>query len=116
MAMKFNPGFQSDAEAVKGFVVRRHEYEVIVEAFAYSATSGGSAPHILVVAPRGAGKTTLCRRLVAETRLSETLASWHAILLSEESYAVTTPGEFFLECLFRASRRIAPRSTASDRT
>jgi tetratricopeptide (TPR) repeat protein len=101
MAMKFNPAFQSDAEAVEGFVVRRHEYEAIVEAFTYSATSGGPAPHILVVAPRGAGKTTLCRRLVAETRCSEALASWHAILLSEESYAVTTPGEFFLECLFR---------------
>ena len=101
MAMKFNPAFQSDSEAVEGFVVRRHEYEAIVEAFEYSAASGGPAPHILVVAPRGAGKTTLCRRLVAETRRSETLASWHTILLSEESYAVTTPGEFFLECLFR---------------
>ncbi len=101
MAMKFNPAFQSDAEAVAGFVVRRHEYEAIVEAFIYSSASGGPAPHILVVAPRGAGKTTLCRRLVAETHRSDALTSWHAILLSEESYAVTTPGEFFLECLFR---------------
>ena len=99
--MKFNPAFQSDAEAVGGFVVRLHEYEAIVDAYTYSAASGGSPPHILVVAPRGAGKTTLCRRVVAETRRSETLASWHAILLSEESYAVTTPGEFLLECLFR---------------
>lgn len=95
---KFNPGFQSDDEAVANFVVRRRELDSALAAFA----EGGGPPRVLVVAPRGAGKTTLCRRVLAETRCSDALGlRWHAILLGEESYTVTTPGEFFLECLFQ---------------
>lgn len=97
-AFKFNPGFQSDDEAVANFVVRRRELDRALAAFADSEAS----PRVLVVAPRGAGKTTLCRRVLAETRRSDALGlHWHAIFLGEESYTVTTPGEFFLECLFQ---------------
>lgn len=96
-AFKFNPGFQSDDEAVANFVVRRRELDLALAAFA-----GGDTPRVLVVAPRGAGKTTLCRRVLAETRRSDALGlCWRAIFLGEESYTVTSPGEFFLECLFQ---------------
>lgn len=96
---KFNPGFQSDEEAIQNFIVRREEFERIVTAFRDPAAPLG--PRALVIAPRGAGKTTLCRRMLAETHRSDELSrAWHPVYFGEESYAVTTPGEFFLECLF----------------
>jgi DNA-binding MarR family transcriptional regulator len=97
-AFKFNPGFLTDEEAIANFVVRKPQLDAILEVFAAGVPRPGRA---LVVAPRGAGKTTLCRRVLAETRSQGRLSgAWHAIFLGEESYVVTTPGEFFLECLF----------------
>ena len=114
MAMKFNPAFQSDGESAAGFVVRQYEYETIIDALGH-ASPGQPAPHFLVVAPRGAGKTTLCRRVVAETHRDAGLAgAWQAIFLGEESYAVTTPGEFFLECLFQLRDQAPPGHHLDD--
>ena len=102
IAIKFNPSFQSDDESVANFIVRRYEFEAIVDALTFAADSRADSPRFLILAPRGAGKTTLCRRIVAEIRKSGLLRdAWQAIFLSEESYTVTTPGEFFLECLFQ---------------
>lgn len=101
-AFKFNPGFLTDDEAVARFVVRKPQLDTVLNVFSPDpAEAGRAAAHVLIVAPRGAGKTTLCRRVLAETRGAGRLSGgWHAILLGEESYVVTTPGEFFLECLF----------------
>ncbi|WP_051768062.1 tetratricopeptide repeat protein [Sphingobium sp. DC-2] len=96
MAYKFNPAFQSDDEAVSNFVVRQPELAEIL-----TVLRGAATPRIILVAPRGAGKTTMCRRVLAEISTDEGLrARWQPIFLGEESYTVTTPGEFFLECLF----------------
>lgn len=97
---KFNPAFQTDSEAVKGFVVRRHELNHVLDVIR-SNTGAPHNKHVLVTAPRGAGKTTLVRRVLAEVRMQDDLSrSWFPIFLAEESYTITTPGEFFLECLF----------------
>jgi tetratricopeptide (TPR) repeat protein len=97
MAYKFNPAFQSDDEAVSKFIVRKPELAEIL-----AMLRGETAePRFILVAPRGAGKTTMCRRVLAEVRTDDALhAAWEPIFLGEESYTVTTPGEFFLECLF----------------
>ena len=67
MIPKFNPAFQTDDEAIANFVVRRFQFEQIIDSL---MTEGalGSAPRFLISAPRGAGKTTLCLRFVAEVR------------------------------------------------
>lgn len=103
--LKFNPSFQSDEEAIENFVVRQEELDRIVREF--DPHAGGSA-RVLVAAPRGAGKTTLCRRFLAEVHRSGDLrAHWEPIYLGEENYSVTTPGEFFLECLARLRDQVA---------
>jgi tetratricopeptide (TPR) repeat protein len=100
---RFNPGFQSDEESVQNFIVRKVDLAQALKPFRDGATS---PPRVLVVAPRGAGKTTLCRRVLAEVNRDVTLsARWHPIFFGEESYAITTPGEFFLECLFHLQDR-----------
>ena len=101
-ALKFNPGFQTDTDAIANFVVRQGQFERIIAALVATAEQPFPLAKIMVVAPRGAGKTTLCRRVAAEVRLRPDLNSkWHPIFLGEESYTVTSPGEFFLECLFQ---------------
>jgi tetratricopeptide (TPR) repeat protein len=97
---KFNPGFQTDAEAISSFVVRRKELDAVIETICSNSEAARNV-HVLITAPRGAGKTTLVRRALAEVRTNDKLnRSWFPIFLGEESYTITTPGEFFLECLF----------------
>ncbi len=97
MAYKFNPAFQSDDEAVSNFIVRQPELAETLTILRRQTP----ASRVILVAPRGAGKTTMCRRVLAEIKTDTALqALWQPIFLGEESYTVTTPGEFFLECLF----------------
>ncbi|MDE0511651.1 MAG: tetratricopeptide repeat protein [Gammaproteobacteria bacterium] len=117
MAIKFNPNFQTDDESIANFIVRHYEFETVIEALTSAIDSCTDSPHFFISAPRGAGKTTLCRRIVAETRKSPILhEAWHAILLSEESYMVTTPGEFLLECLFQLKDQVTSKQFSYDYT
>src|ERR1700761_1016948 len=93
---RFNPGFQSDEESVQNFIVRKADLSRVLAPLREGAAI---SPRVLIVAPRGAGKTTLCRRVLAEVRQDPTLnLRWQPVFFGEESYAITTPGEFFLEC------------------
>ena len=95
---KYNPGFASDAELMQSFCVRTAEFEYIVETL--RECTEHSNPHLLVIGPRGSGKTTLLLRAVAEVRRDEELASrLFPVVFAEESYRVSTCGEFWLECL-----------------
>ena len=115
MTLKFNPSFQTDDESVENFIVRRYQFETIIDGLRVAAKDPGKAPRFLVPAPRGAGKTTLCRRVVAETRMSQVLRdAWQAVFLGEESYTVTTPGEFFLECLLQLKDEVRTKDLASS--
>jgi tetratricopeptide (TPR) repeat protein len=100
---KFNPGFQSDEESIQNFIVRKDDLE---RALAPLRAESDASPRVMIIAPRGAGKTTLCRRVLAEVNWDATLRErWHPVFFGEESYAITTPGEFFLECLFHLQDR-----------
>ncbi len=100
VARKYNPGFLSDEEIVASFCVRTSEFESIVEMLRECTES--SNPHQLVIGPRGSGKTSLLLRVAAEIRRDAALASrFFPIVFAEESYEVSTAGEFWLECLSR---------------
>ena len=115
MTIKFNPNFQTDDESVANFIVRRYEFEAVIDALTFAVDSFTEGPRFFISAPRGAGKTTLCRRIVAETRKSPMLHKvWQAIFLGEESYTVTSPGEFFLECLFQLKDQAPSEQLTKD--
>ena len=106
-ARKYNPGFLTDDELVASFCVRTAEFETIVELL--RECTGASNPHQIVIGPRGSGKTSLLLRIAAEVRRDSTLAaSFFPVVFAEESYEVSTPGEFWLECLARLEAQ-APR-------
>lgn len=111
-AKKFNPGFLPEDELIRSFCVRTREFESIVETLRESG--GGSNRHTLVIGPRGSGKTTLGLRIAAECRRDPELSSnWFPIPFAEESYEVSTCGEFWLECLGRLAERM-PSLGATD--
>lgn len=99
--IRYNPGVLGDAELIRSFVVRRESLELVLEAVRDNAVSEGVNRHMLIVGPRGSGKTMLVRRVAAEIRSNTAYgAHWFPLVLGEESYPVSTPGEFWLEALF----------------
>ncbi len=103
-ARKYNPGFLSDDELVASFCVRTYELESMVEML--RECTGASNQHQIVIGPRGSGKTSLLLRVAAEVRRDADLAAtFFPVVFAEESYEVSTAGEFWLECLARLADR-----------
>ena len=112
-ARKYNPGFLSDEEIVASFCVRTSEFESIVEMLRDCRDS--SNPHQIVIGPRGSGKTSLLLRIAAEVRRDASLSSkYFPVVFAEESYEVSTAGEFWLECLSRLAVQAPHREGGPD--
>ena len=108
IARKYNPGFLTDDELVASFCVRTEEFESMVESL--RECTGSANTHQIVIGPRGSGKTSLLLRVAAEIRRDERPcpSRFFPIVFAEESYEVSTAGEFWLEALFRLAEQ-APR-------
>jgi tetratricopeptide (TPR) repeat protein len=101
MRLTYNPGMLGDTELVHSFVVRYESLELILEALRENAASSGANRHQLIIGPRGIGKTMLVRRVAAEVRSNPAYAEhWYPLVFGEESYQISTAGEFWLEALF----------------
>ena len=101
---KYNPGFLTDQELVDSFCVRIGEFTLLVQALRES--TGNSNPHAIVIGPRGSGKTTLLLRVAAELRRDPELrAAWFPVVFAEESYGISTCGEFWLRCVFHLAQQ-----------
>ena len=110
---KYNPGFLTDDELVASFCVRTHEFESMIEML--HECTGDSNQHQIVIGPRGSGKTSLLLRVAAEVRRDTDLAAgFFPIVFAEESYEVSTAGEFWLECLARLADQAPEREDAPD--
>ena len=98
---KFNPGtFQSDDEVVRQFVVRQLEFDLVLEVIR-SNIDAPSCQHVLIVAPRGRGKTMLLARVGAELRTNDALSEHlFPVRFMEESQEIATLADFWLEALF----------------
>jgi tetratricopeptide (TPR) repeat protein len=102
--MKYNPAFLDDETLIRSFVVRNAELARILEVI--RDNTDASNQHVLIIGPRGIGKTTLVLRSAAEVRTDPTLGSeWHPVVFGEETYQVSTPGEFWLEALFHLGQQ-----------
>jgi len=107
-AMKYNPAFLTEEELIRNFVVRQKDLELILEVLRENGYQNNQ--HILVVAPRGAGKTTLVLRVASEIRRNKAFSKkWYPVVFSEESYEVCTPGEFWLEAIFQIGHQTKNR-------
>ena len=100
---KYNPGFLTDSEIISSFCVRTGEFDSIMESV--RECTGNSNTHTIVIGPRGSGKTHLLLRVAAEVRQEALLAGFFPVVFAEESYEVSTIGEFWLECLDRLAEQ-----------
>ena len=104
---KFNPGtFQSDEEVVRQFVVREHELALVLDVLCDNVETP-SCQHVLMVAPRGRGKTMLLARVAAELRIGSELSDrLLPVRFMEESHEILEIADFWLETLFYLSKEI----------
>ena len=104
---KFNPGtFQSDEEVIRQFVVRERELELVLDVLRGNVDAP-SCQHVLLVAPRGRGKTMLLARIAAELRTGNDLSQWLLpVRFMEESLEVFDIADFWLETVFYLSKEI----------
>ena len=110
---KFNPGtFQSDEELVDQFVVRNRELGIVLDVLRGNIESS-SCQHVLIVAPRGRGKTMLLARVAAELRTDDALSErLLPVRFMEESQEIFSVGDFWLEALFYLAREQVVRDSA----
>ena len=112
-ARKYNPGFLSDEELVSSFCVRLDSFESMVESL--SECTGSANTHQIVIGPRGSGKTSLLLRVAAEIRRNDDFSSrFFPIVFAEESYEVSTTGEFWLECVSRLAEQAPLKPNMPD--
>ncbi len=110
---KYNPGFLSDEELVGSFCVRLDLFESMVECL--RECTGNANTHQIVIGPRGSGKTSLLLRVAAEIRRNESLSSrFFPVVFAEESYEVSSAGEFWLECLSRLADQASVKPNEPD--
>ena len=105
---KFNPGtLQSDEEIIRQFVVRNRELDTVLEVIRGNIDSQ-SCQHVLLVAPRGRGKSMLLARVAAELRNNEELSeALFPVRFMEESQEIFNTADFWLEALFHLARESA---------
>ena len=110
---KFNPGtFQSDAEVIEQFVVRQGELAIVLDVLRGNIHSP-SCQHVLVVAPRGRGKTMLLARVAAELRAVDALSRYLLpVRFMEESHEIFNLADFWLDALFHLARASAAHDPA----
>ena len=109
--IKYNPAFLSEDDLVAAFVVRHLDLRLILDQVRENCVR--SNQHLLVVGPRGSGKTSLLRRATIAIKRDPTLgAQWFPLVFAEESYHVTTPGELWLEAIYHLAEQSADASLA----
>jgi tetratricopeptide (TPR) repeat protein len=102
--IKYNPAFLSDEERILSFAAHQSELELILQVIRENTVS--SNQHLMLIGPRGIGKTTLALRAAAELHRAEDLRSqWYPIVFGEESYQVSSPGTFWLEALLHLGQQ-----------
>lgn len=102
--MKYNPAFLGDEPLIAGFAVRGRDLDAILELV--DDNTGPTNQHVIVIGPRGAGKTTLALRVAAELRRDPARGGGvYPIVFAEESYEVHDAATMWLQALFHVGRQ-----------
>ena len=101
---RYNPGQLSAEELKRSFVARGESLDEML-GILREQQSGRPCQHLLLVGARGMGKTTLGLRFLQAVGESPDLAAtWQPVPFDEESYGVTSLGDFWLAALRHLGR------------
>ena len=98
MERLYNPDLMPEAEIKATFVAREPLLDELL-AIVAGQPQGAGVQHIVLVAPRGMGKTTLLLMVQFALADRQLDAQWQAVRFPEESYAITDLADFWLETL-----------------
>ena len=102
--VKYNPAFLEGDELIENFVVRQIDFRMIIRIILDNSMA--SNQHVLVIGPRGSGKTTLVRRVALEVERDEELnRACYPLIFAEESYNAVSAADFWLEALFHLAEQ-----------
>lgn len=108
--MKYNPSFLTDDELVASFIVRHEDLRLVMDTVRENVAASANQ-HVLIIGPRGVGKTTMARMVALSIQRDQELCErWYPIMFAEESYQVSSPGEFWLEAVFHLARQTTDQS------
>ena len=95
----YNPAQLNPDELKASFVARHEKLESMLSILA-EQKPGHPCQHVVLVGPRGMGKTTLGLRFLQEVRERSDLASdWQPVPFPEESYDITDLADFWAAAL-----------------
>jgi tetratricopeptide (TPR) repeat protein len=96
MSKLYNPDLMPREQIKRTFVGREKLLEEIV-AIAKNQPKGAGVQHIVIIAPRGMGKTTLLLMLRFEVEDSNLSKKWQAVQFPEESYDIYELADFWVK-------------------
>src|SRR5215212_10920213 len=100
MELLYNPDSMLEEEIKKTFVARHDVITELVSLIKHQP-DGAGVQHVVIIAPRGMGKTTVLLMLQFAIRDSELAKNWQAVRFAEESYHVYDLADFWIEALNR---------------
>ncbi|HEX6046991.1 MAG TPA: tetratricopeptide repeat protein [Pyrinomonadaceae bacterium] len=95
MELFYNPERMTETEVKETFVANQWLVDEILSILKQQP-KGAGVQHVLIIAPRGMGKTTVLLMLRFAVLESELAQSWQPVLFPEESYAVYDLADFWL--------------------
>ncbi|MEI6756587.1 MAG: hypothetical protein FDX18_03500 [Chlorobium sp.] len=102
--VKYNPAFLEGEELIENFVVRQVDFRMIIRVIRENTVA--SNQHVLIIGPRGSGKTNLVRRVALEVGRDEELnKACYPLIFAEESYNAVSAADFWLEALFHLAEQ-----------
>lgn len=98
MELYYNPERMSEQEIKETFVAHQWLVDEIISILKGQPTGAG-VQHIVIVAPRGMGKTTILLMLRYAVLGGEIASQWQPVLFPEESYGVYDLADLWLEVI-----------------
>src|SRR4029453_12020274 len=98
MELLYNPDQMPESEIKATFVAREKLVDALI-ALVASQSDGAGMQHVVIIAPRGMGKTTvllIVKFAINDRRLAD---RWLAVKFPEESYGISDLADFWLETL-----------------
>src|SRR4029453_8221527 len=98
MELLYNPDQMPESEIKATFVAREKLVDALI-ALVASQSDGAGMQHVVIIAPRGMGKTTVLLMVKFAIKDRGLADRWLAVKFPEESYGVYDLADFWLETL-----------------
>jgi tetratricopeptide (TPR) repeat protein len=96
----YNPDVMLEEEIKATFVARHELIEELVALIAHQP-DGAGVQHVVIIAPRGMGKTTVLLMVQFAVRDGALNDDWQPVKFAEESYGIYDLSDFWIEALTR---------------